>query len=107
MPITDQQVEAAADWLRDNAPEAGRLRGARVYCEEYRKSLKAILTVQSLAKSAADREAHAYAHEKYLAHLLELRDAVAADEENRALREAAALKVEVWRTEGANNRGRI
>ncbi len=105
--ILDSQAEGAADFLRDNASEAGRLRGERIYLEEFRKSLKAILMVQSKGKSAADREAEAYAHERYQEHLARIRDAVQADEENRALREAAAMKIEVWRTEGANLRGRI
>lgn len=105
--ITDAQAEAAADFLRDNASDAGKLRGERIYCEEYRKSLKAILMSQSRAKTSAEREAEAYAHQLYLDHLAKLRDAVQADEENRALREAAAMKVEVWRTEGANLRGRL
>ncbi len=105
--ITDEQAERAADFLRDNATAAGKLRGSRTYMEEFRKSLKAILMVQSAAKSAADREAEAYAHQKYQEHLLALREAVVADEENRALREAASMKIEVWRTQSSNARGKL
>jgi hypothetical protein len=105
--ITDEQAERAADFLRDNATAAGKLRGNRTYMEEFRKSLKAILMVQSAAKSAADREAEAYAHQKYQEHISALREAVVADEENRALREAASMKIEVWRTQSSNARGKL
>jgi hypothetical protein len=105
--ITDDQAEKAADWLTANAKEAGKLRGLRIYAEEYRKSLKAILMAHSSAKSAADREQAAYSDEKYIAHLGVIRDAVTADEENRALREAAAMRIETWRSQRANERGRL
>ena len=53
------------------------------------------------------REQHAYAHPKYLEHLKALRSIVAADEENTALRKAAAMRIEVWRSWSANVRGKI
>lgn len=105
--ITDHEAEKAADWLRDNAVDAGRLRADRIYHEEMRKHIKALVMVASERKSAADREADAYASPRYLAHLDALRNAVEKDEENRALREAAAMKIECWRTQSSNLRGRI
>jgi hypothetical protein len=105
--ITDDQAERAADWLRENARLAGVCRSERVYCEEFRKSLKAILMAEAPGKTAGDREAWAYAHERYQAHLRKLREAVLADEENRATREAAVMKIEVWRTQSSNLRGRL
>ena len=74
--IEDEAVEKAADWLISNAPEAGRLRGDRVHAEEYRKSLKAILASQSPE----------------------------TDEVNRARRVSAQMRIEIWRTQNANNR---
>ncbi len=105
--VTDEQAEKAADWLRDNAGEAARLRGERIKAEEMRKHVKAVLMGQSDAKSAADREAAAYASEAYRKHLDVIEGAVVADEKNRALREAAVMRIEVWRTECSNQRGRI
>jgi uncharacterized protein YpiB (UPF0302 family) len=105
--VTDDEAEKAADFLRDNASKAGKLRGLRIYAEEYRKSLKAILMNQSNATTIADREAGAYSDPRYLDHLNKLREAVQADEENRALREGANMRIEVWRTQSSNLRGRL
>jgi hypothetical protein len=102
--IDDTAVESAVDWLLKNAPEAGRLRGERVYCEEYRKSLKAILASQANENAEAAKERWAYAHSEYQIHLERLRDAVTADEVNRAQRATAELRIEVWRTQSSNNR---
>jgi len=105
--ITDDEAERAQDFLRTNAKKSGELRGERVYCEEYRKSLKAILKSESNKKIQGDKDDYAYSHDRYLEHLDKLRKAVIADEENRALREAACMKIQVWQTQSANTRGRI
>lgn len=102
--IEDEAVEKAADWLISNSPEAGRLRGERVHAEEYRKSLKAILASQSPETSEGGRERWAYASSAYQEHLETMRDAVTADEVNRARRAAAQMRIEIWRTQNANNR---
>ncbi len=105
--ITDESAELACDWLRDNARRAGELRGARIKAEEMRKHIKAVLMAQSKAKSAVDREAEAYGHERYVKHLDAIEQAVVADEENKAMREAASIRIEVWRSMSANQRGRL
>lgn len=105
--ITDEEAEKAADFLRDNATKAGKLRGLRIYHEEYRKSLKAILMNESNANTISAQEAEAYSHPRYTAHLEGLKGAVQADEENRALREGAVMRIEVWRTQSSNQRGRL
>lgn len=105
--ITDDEAERAQDFLRSNAKKAGELRGERIYIEEMRKSLKSLLLLESNETTQSAREAHAYADDRYLEHLDKLRKAVVADEENRALREAACMKIEVWRSQSANVRGRI
>lgn len=102
--IEETAVEEAVDWLLRNAPDAGKLRGERVYCEEYRKSLKSILASQSNETSESARERWAYAHSEYQAHLERLKEAVTADEVNRARRATAELRIEVWRTQSSNNR---
>jgi dihydroorotase-like cyclic amidohydrolase len=105
--ITDDDVERAVDFLRDNAVKSGALRGDRIYAEHYLKHLKAILMVHSEETSIGAQEKEAYSDDRYREHLQALRNIVSADEENRALREAAALKIEVWRTEQANVRGKL
>jgi len=102
--ISDGDLEKALDWLRDNAQAAAHAKAERVYCEEYRKSLKAVLMKQHAQSALGVQEREAYADERYLMHLDKLRTAVFEDERNRALRVAAELKIEVWRTQSANIR---
>ena len=75
-----------------------------MYCEEYRKSLKAIIASESNEKSEVAKERYAYAHERYLEHLDKLKLAVIEDEKNRAMRVAAEMKIEAWRSQQANMR---
>ena len=41
--LSDDEIQKAVDWLRDNADESAKCRAERIYIEEYRKSLKALL----------------------------------------------------------------
>ena len=102
--ISDAEVERALDYLRDESSSIAQARADRVYAEEYRKSLKAILMNESEATSAAMKESEAYAHPKYLDHLKSLKAAVFEDERRRALREAASMKIDAWRTQSASER---
>lgn len=102
--ITDADIESATAWLLSNAAKAAEYRAERVYAEEYRKSLKAILMNECNLKTAAAKEAWAYAHDRYIAHLGELKTAVFNDEKNRAERAAASMKIEAWRTQSSNAR---
>lgn len=104
--ITDDQAERAADFIRDNAVNFAQAKASRIYCEEYRKSLKAILFNQ-MEGTIADKDAQAYAHEKYLLHLEEIRNAVIEEEKLKGLVKAAEMKIEIWRSQSANSRGRI
>ena len=105
--ISDESAEKASDFLRDNAEEAGRLRGARIYAEEYRKHLKAILMTEIAEQPIGAQERHAYAHVRYADHLNNMRDAVIKGETNKALREAAVMRIETWRSWSANVRGKL
>lgn len=104
--ITDDQAERAADWIRDNSGKLATAKGERVYAEEYRKALKAILFNEAEG-TMAERENYAYSHSKYLDHLEALKQAVIKDEELRARKAAAEIKVEVWRSQSANLRGKM
>jgi DNA-binding transcriptional regulator YbjK len=101
--ITDDEIHRAVNFLAENAKRCGELRAQRVYMEEMRKSLKAVL-MNDTTGSVGAREQFAYSHQRYQDHLEGLKNAVQADEENKALRSAAELKIEVWRTENANMR---
>ena len=103
--IKDEDIEKAIEFLLSKAKERGRLRGALVRAGHMRKHRKALAMKQfnELPVSAQEREA--YASDEYVAALTEEAEAAAAFEHISALCEAAALKIEVWRTQQANARG--
>ena len=92
------------DYLRDTAEIPARHKAERVYAEEYKKTLKAILMKQFTDLPISAQERESLAHPKYLAHLEELKKAVFNDENMRALRVGAEAKIEAWRTKQANIR---
>ena len=102
--IPDDDIERTLAWLVKNATPAAQARANRVYMDEYRKSLKARLMKASGEETAAAQEREAYASESYLDHLKALREAVEQDERFRWLTVAAEAKIEVWRSEQANQR---
>ena len=102
--ITDDQAEKAAEFIRDNAAKAGMCKATRIYMEEFRKTAKARLYQQATVGTVADREAYAYAHPEYVAHLDAMRTAIEDDEKMRWMMVAAEAKLEAWRTQSANNR---
>jgi len=101
--ITEKQVEAALDYIRDNASEYAKAKSERVYLEQFRKSKKAILMNQ-VEGAEHVRASYAYAHPEYLEIIEGLRQAVEIEEKLKWIIEAARIKVDVWRTQAANNR---
>jgi hypothetical protein len=97
--------DRAVDYIIANAGKFAHAKAQRVYLEEFRKSKKALLMAQSPAKSAVEREQYAYGHEDYLGLLGGLKAAVEVEEKLKWDLEAARLRVEIWRTRSANNRG--
>jgi hypothetical protein len=94
----------AVDYIIANAGKFAKAKSERVYLEEYRKSLKAILMKRSLEDTIGAQEREAYAHPEYKQLLEGLRDAVEQEEKLRWDLIAAQARVEVWRTQQANNR---
>ena len=88
----------ALDFIRDNASAYAEAKANVVYMTEYRKTQKSILMGQSTAKTDGQREAYAYAHPNYIAHLEALRIAIEEAERLRWLMIAAEAKIEVWRS---------
>lgn len=102
--ITEQEVEAAVDWLRDTAQEAAQKRAERLYLDEYRKVLRAKLMKQHMDLLVSAQEREALADPKYAEHLQALKIAIDEDEKMRFLRVAAEAKIEAWRSMNANHR---
>lgn len=102
--ITQENAEAASEFIRDNSSRIGKAKAERIYLEEFRKSKKALLYNQAPEGSIADRENYAYAHPEYLQVLDALKVAVQEEESLRWLMIAAQVRIELWRTRSANDR---
>lgn len=94
----------AVDFIIKNAGEFAKAKAQRVYLEQFRSTKKALLMNESTEKAANAREQYACSHPDYQELLSGLRVAVAIEEELKFKIEAAKLRVEIWRTEQANNR---
>jgi len=94
----------AIDYIIKNSAAHAQAKGNRVYIEQYRKTVKAQLMAQSTAKTVSERETDAYGHAEYAALLDGLKEAVIQEEKLKFLLIAAQLRVDVWRTNQANNR---
>ena len=90
--------------------EYAKAKSDRIYCEEYRKSLKSMLMKDALAaghNAANAQEREAYASDEYIRHLKALREAVEIEENLRWLLIAAEARIEVWRSQEASKRSEI
>jgi hypothetical protein len=105
--ITDDEIDRALDFLRDNARDAAQAKADRVYVTEYRKVLKAQLMKEHAALSAVLQEREAYSDPRYVEHLEAIRQAVMADEGHTFLRSAADAKIQAWRTQSSNTRALV
>ena len=105
--ITDDEIDKALDYLRDNARDAAQAKANRVYVEEFRKVLKAQIMKEHGKLSAVLQEREAYSDPCYVDHLEAIRQAVEIDEGHRFLRAAADAKIEAWRTQSSNTRARV
>ena len=94
----------AVDFIRDNGKVYAKAKADRVYMEEYRKSLKAILMKQSMESAVNAQEREAYSHADYIKLLEGLREAVEQEERLRWEMVAAQARIEVYRTQEASKR---
>lgn len=102
--ITDEDVQKSLDFLRDTALKAAQYKAERIYLEEYRKSLKALLMKNHIDLPVSAQEREAYASPVYIQHLESLKIAIQRDEKQRFLRVSAEAKIEAWRTMSSNIR---
>ena len=102
--VGDDDVEKALDWLASSAKELGEAKAEMVRASHMLKVTKALVMKMHNEKPISAQEREAYVSKEYMAALE--RDAVAAGEYERlrALREAASMRIESWRTESSNYR---
>lgn len=104
MSTDNRDPHKAVDYIIANAKKFAKAKAERVYLEEYRKSLKAILMKRSMETAVNAQEREAYSHDDYVALLHGLKEAVEIEEKLRWDLIGAQARVEIWRTEQANNR---
>jgi len=97
----------AVDYIIEHGKHFAEAKANRIYIEEYRKSLKAILMKRCLEPSVNAQEREAYADPEYVKLLDGLREAVEMEETFKWNLIAAQARVDIWRTEQANNRGEM
>ena len=102
--VSDDQMEKALDYLRDTAEQAAQWRANRLYLDDFSRVLRAQIMSEHLSEPVNAQERYAYADVRYKNHLEGLKQAIYEDEKARFLREAAQVKVDVWRSESANRR---
>lgn len=102
--MSDIDPNRAVDYILASAPKFAKAKAERVYLEEYRKSLKAILMRKSIEKSLGAQECEAYAHKDYQDLLLGLKDAIEIEEKFRWDLIGAQARIEIWRSQEASNR---
>jgi hypothetical protein len=105
--IGDDRAEAAVMMLRDTAAEYGKARGYMAFCDANLRRVKSIQMLSDSQGSVADREARAYASDAYLEAITQLQEATAHYETLRARREAAAMGIEVYRSQNSARKAGI
>lgn len=103
--MTYEDAERATQFLVDTAYPYGDARARVARAEAMLRHVKALAMKASGENSAAAQEREAYASPQYLAAVEEVFEAVKAEARIKAAREAAAIKVEVWRSVNARQRG--
>lgn len=94
----------AVDFIYKESTKYAHAKAHRIYMEEYRKSLKAILMKRSMENTVNAQEREAYSHKEYLQHLEAIKDAIEKEEELRWQMVAKQAEIEVWRSQEASNR---
>jgi len=102
--VIDRDPHKAVDYIINNAKHFAKAKAERTYIEHYRKSLKAILMKRTRETTIGGQEREAYADPEMVDLLKGLQAAVEIEEKLKWDITAAELRVEIWRTEQANNR---
>lgn len=102
--ITDEQAEAALDWLRDNAQALGNAKRDLVIHERMVGRIMALEMKRNSELSLGAQEREAKISDAMLVAWDAEATAAGEYEKLRALRDAAIARVEAWRSLTANFR---
>ena len=102
--ITDKQIEDALDYLRDSAKSAAVARSQSKTLEKYLGVVEAQQKANATGRSNAAAQDEARSSPEYKQAIEAWQEAVRRDCEFTMLREAAAARIEAWRTQCSNAR---
>lgn len=105
--MDDETIERALEYMRDKAEKFARAKSERVHLEYFRKCKKAMLMAEAEEhgiKTLGAQEVYAYKHPEYIALLEGLKVAVHVEEGLGLNIRSAQARIEIWRTQQANNR---
>lgn len=103
--MTFEDAEKAQQYLVDTAYPYGEARGRVAKAEAMLRHVKALAMKASGENAVSAQEREAYASPQYLSAIDELFQATVEAEKLRAAREAAGIRVDLWRSFNANMRG--
>lgn len=104
MSNTKSTPDDAVGFIYANAQKYAKAKADRIFLENFRQSKKALLMNKCDEKAVNAREQAAYADKEYIEVLDGLREAVEIEETLKWQMTAAQARIEIWRTESANNR---
>src|SRR5260221_5015316 len=102
--ISEEEVERALDWLRDNAKDIGAAKEIAVKCEKMVKHTVALLMKEQAGIPVNAQEREALADPRYLKAIEQEASAASVYDTMKGLRDAAALKIEALRSMNATYR---
>jgi len=104
--INQNKVEAALEYMRNNAKNLASAKANRIYITHYLKTCFANLYQHAPedCKTVEDKKNWCYAHPEYEKQLVALQIAVQEEETHRWKMEAAEGLTRVWQTQCANER---
>jgi len=106
--ITDEEVEKAVHYLVESAKDYAKWKARMRFLEVHRKSIRAAEILRATGKTIAENTQRGEASTAYKNILTEYHEAVYEYELINAYRNAAEIKVELWRSINASlRRGNI
>jgi len=102
--VTAEQLLAELEGLSEKAKRYGQVYAAVNQLNRYTKVLLSRLFLESTKKTIAEREAEAQCSQEYKTHAKGLKTAEAEERQLRWEKEITMARIEVWRTEQANQR---
>ena len=94
----------AVEYIIKESGNYAAAKANRTYIENYLRSAKSKLMMESTASSIAAKEMEAYATDDYVDLLQGLKEAVEVEEKLKWQLIAAQARIEIWRSQEATNR---